>query len=38
MAKGYFEVDLAIVWQTIIGDLPKLAKQIADIRASDGDG
>lgn len=32
LAHGYFEVDLEIVWQTIIGDLPNLANQIVEIR------
>lgn len=28
LAHGYFKVDLEIVWKTIHGDLPGLAKQI----------
>lgn len=28
LAHGYFEVDLDIVWQTIVRDLPMLAEQI----------
>lgn len=28
LARGYFEVDLDIVWQTIVRDLPMLAEQI----------
>jgi uncharacterized protein with HEPN domain len=32
MALGYFEVDLAIVWQTVQGSLPGLALRVAEIR------
>lgn len=32
MAHGYFEVDLAIVWQTVQGSLPALALRVAEIR------
>ncbi len=31
LAHGYFNVDLAIVWQTIQNDLPSLQKQISVI-------
>jgi uncharacterized protein with HEPN domain len=33
LAHGYFEVDLDIVWQTIVSDLPNLASQTSIIRA-----
>lgn len=29
LAHGYFNVDLAIVWQTIQNDLPTLKAQVA---------
>jgi len=32
LAHGYFEVDLDIVWQTIVGDLSSFARQISNIR------
>jgi uncharacterized protein with HEPN domain len=32
MAHGYFDVDLAIVWQTVQGSLPALALRVAEIR------
>ncbi len=31
LAHGYFKVDLAIVWQTITRDLPRLQKQVQTI-------
>jgi uncharacterized protein with HEPN domain len=40
MAHGYFDVDLAIVWQTVKSSLPSLAQRLAAIRdgMSSGDG
>jgi uncharacterized protein with HEPN domain len=32
MAHGYFDVDLAIVWQTVQQALPALALRLAEIR------
>ena len=32
LAHGYFNVDLAIVWQTIQNDLPPLLRQILALR------
>lgn len=31
ISHGYFKVDLAIVWQTIRGDLPKLREQVSGL-------
>ena len=31
LAHGYFNVDLAIVWQTIKNDLPGLKSQVAEL-------
>ena len=31
MAHGYFDIDLAIVWQTVQGDLPSLRAQVASL-------
>lgn len=28
VAHGYFEVDLDVVWQTIVSDLPNLARAL----------
>jgi len=28
VAHGYFEVDLEVVWATVIADLPRLAEQV----------
>jgi uncharacterized protein with HEPN domain len=28
VAHGYFEVDLDVVWQTIVKDLPSLARAL----------
>lgn len=40
MAHGYFDIDLAIVWQTVKSSLPALAERLALVRdaASRGDG
>jgi uncharacterized protein with HEPN domain len=32
MAHGYFDIDLAIVWQTVKSSLPSLAERLAAIR------
>lgn len=32
MAHGYFDIDLAIVWQTVKSSLPSLAERLAVIR------
>jgi uncharacterized protein with HEPN domain len=32
LAHGYFEVDLEIVWRTIVSDLPDLAVKVARVR------
>ena len=32
LAHGYFNVDLAIVWQTIQNDLPALKSQVIFLR------
>jgi uncharacterized protein with HEPN domain len=39
-AHGYFDVDLAIVWQTVKSSWPSLAQRLAAIRdaAPSGDG
>ena len=34
VAHGYFKVDLEIVWKTVESDLPKLARQVSDVRSS----
>nr|WP_295777971.1 HepT-like ribonuclease domain-containing protein [Rhodoferax sp.] len=31
-AHGYFTVDLAIVWQTILNDLPTLQRQVSALQ------
>lgn len=31
LAHGYFEVDIDIVWRTIVTDLPVLARQVRDL-------
>lgn len=31
IAHGYFKVDLAIVWQTICSDLPRLGSQVQGV-------
>ena len=32
MAHGYFDIDLAIVWQTMHTSLPELASRLIEIR------
>ena len=32
MAHGYFDIDLAIVWQTVHSSLPELANRLIEIR------
>ena len=32
MAHGYFDIDLAIVWQTVHTSLPELASRLIEIR------
>ena len=32
MAHGYFDIDLAIVWQTVHSSLPELASRLIEIR------
>ncbi len=31
LAHGYFQIDVAIVWNTVKRDLPKLKQQVGDI-------
>jgi uncharacterized protein with HEPN domain len=33
LAHGYFKVDLGVVWQTIMRDLPQLQAQVSRLRA-----
>ncbi len=33
LAHGYFKVDLGVVWQTIMRDLPRLQIQVSRLRA-----
>lgn len=38
IAHGYFDVDLAVVWQTVVTELPPLVKQLAHILTAFSDG
>jgi len=34
VAHGYFEIDLAIVWATVVIDLPGLAQELRGLLAA----
>lgn len=35
LAHGYFRIDLRIVWRTILGDLPKMKRSVAQLTQAD---
>lgn len=37
IAHGYFDIDMAIVWETVQRDLPALVAQLSSLRAIGGE-
>ncbi len=35
IAHGYFDIDMAIVWETVQRDLPALIAQLSSLRSID---